>query len=229
MNDSTYKTEKSASLSVGKRIPVWLIDDSEPYSRTASSILNESAEVECTRVFARCEHALEALEQGAEPPNVVLLDIEMPGMGGIDAIKPLLKLAPHTRILMMTAYDKDDYIREALSSGASGYLLKASSGGEFVRAIQTAVQGGTPVHPLVFSRMVKMIAQEPELVTNPHLTQREVEILRLIKNGLDDRQIAVKLGMRYNTVLYHTKNIHDKFGVHSRRELIVKALKAHVL
>jgi len=229
MNDSAFKTEKNASVSEAGRIPVWLIDDSEPFSRTASSILNESPEVECTRVFARSEHALKALETEATPPRVILLDIEMPGMGGIEAIKPLMKLAPDTRIIMMTAYNTDDYIREALSSGASGYLLKSSGGGEFIRAIQSAVEGGTPVHPLVFSRLVKMIAQEPEPSPSPELTQREVDILRLIKDGLDDRQIAIRLGMRYNTVLYHTKNIHDKFGVHSRRELIIKALKAHVL
>ncbi len=229
MINSASKMEKGTPLSLSGRIPVWLIDDSEHFSRTASSILNESSEVECTRIFSRCEHAIEALEGNTNPPSVILLDIEMPGMGGIDAIKPLIKLAPETRILMMTAYDKEDYIRDALSAGASGYLLKTSSGGEFIRAIQSAVDGGTPVHPLVFSRMVKMIAHEPALSPNPNLTQREIDILRLIKNGLDDRQIAVKLGMRYNTVLYHTKNIHDKFGVHSRRELIIKALKAHVL
>jgi DNA-binding NarL/FixJ family response regulator len=229
MNDSVFKTEKSASVSEGGRIPVWLIDDSEPFSRTASSVLNESPEVECTRIFSRCEPAIEALEKESKPPSVILLDIEMPGMGGLDAIKPLMRLAPDARILMMTAYDDEDYIRKAMSSGASGYLLKSSSGGEFVSAIQSAVHGGMPVHPLVLSRMVKMISQEPAPSPNPELTLREIEILRLIKDGLDDRQIAVKLGMRYNTVLYHTKNIHDKFGVHSRRELIVKALKAHVL
>ena len=229
MNDSTLKAEKSASVFESNRIPVWLIDDSEPFSRTASSILNESREVECTRMFSRCEPAIEALETESNPPSVILLDIEMPGMGGIEAIKPLLKRAPEARVLMMTAYDKDDYIREALSSGASGYLLKDSSGGEFIRAIQTAVQGGTPVHPTIFTRLVKMIAQEPPPSPNPELTEREIDILKLIKNGLDDRQIAVKLGMRYNTVLYHTKNIHEKFRVHSRRELIIKALKAHVL
>ena len=229
MSTSALRTEKSTSVSEGGRIPVWLVDDSEPFSRTASSILNESPEVECTRVFTRCEHAIEALETENNPPSVILLDIELPGMGGIDAIRPLMKLAPDTRVLMMTAYDDDDYIRAAMSSGASGYLLKSSSGGEFIRAIQSAVEGGMPVHPVVLSRMVKMIAQEPAPSPNPELTLREIEILRLIKDGLDDRQIAIELGMRYNTVLYHTKNIHEKFGVHSRRELIVKALKAHVL
>jgi DNA-binding NarL/FixJ family response regulator len=229
MNSGAFKTEKSASVSEGGRIPVWLVDDSEHFSRTASSILNDSSEVECTRVFSRCENAIEALEKETNPPRVILLDIEMPGMGGIEAIKPLMKLAPDARILMMTAYDDDDYIRDALASGASGYLLKTSSVGEFIKAIQSADEGGTPIHPMVFTKLVKMIAQEPPPSPNPELTLREIEILGLIKDGLDDRQIAVKLGMRYNTVLYHTKNIHDKFGVHSRRELIVKALKAHVL
>jgi len=229
MISSSSKAEKSSSVAVAGRIPVWLVDDSEHFSHTASSILNDSPEVECKRIFPRSEDAIEALENGANPPRVILLDIEMPGMGGLDAIKPLMTLAPDTRILMMTAYDKEDYIREALSSGASGYLLKSSSVGEFVRAIQSADEGGTPIHPMIFTRLVKMIAQEPEQSSIPDLTQREIDILRLIKNGLDDRQIAIKLGMRYNTVLYHTKNIHDKFGVHSRRELIIKALKAHVL
>ncbi len=217
------------AATVATRIPVWLIDDSRHFSHTASSILNESAEVECTRVFSRCEHAIEALRAEDNPPRVILLDIEMPGMGGLDAIKPIKKIAPSTRILMITAYSYDDYIRKSIAAGASGYLLKNSSGREYVEAIQTAVNGGTPIAPSVMTKMVKMIAQESEPVTTPRLTIRELDILRLIKNGLDDRQIADKLGMRYNTILYHTKHLHDKFGVHSRRELIVKALKARVL
>jgi DNA-binding NarL/FixJ family response regulator len=228
MNAIEHTVEVS-SPRPGTRIPVWLIDDSRHFSHTASSILNESAEVECTRVFSRCEQAIEALRAEDNLPSVILLDIEMPGMGGIDAIKPIKKIAPSTRILMITAYSYDDYIRKSIAAGASGYLLKNSSGREYVEAIQTAVSGGTPIAPSVMTKMVKMIAQEASPVTTPKLTTRELDILRLIKDGLDDRQIAEKLGMRYNTILWHTKNLHDKFGVHSRRELIVKALKARVL
>ncbi len=227
-------TESEHSVAVaepvaGPRIPVWLIDDSRHFSHTASSILNESAEVACTRVFSRCEQAIEALRAEENPPSVILLDIEMPGMGGIDAIKPIKRIAPSTRILMITAYSYDDYIRKSIAAGAAGYLLKNSSGKEYIEAIQTAVNGGTPIAPKVMSKMVRMIAQESAPVTTPKLTTREMDILRLIKDGFDDRQIADKLGMQYNTILWHTKNLHEKFGVHSRRELIVKALKARVL
>jgi len=211
------------------RIPVWLIDDSKHFSHTASSILNDSTEVECTRTFSRCENAIEALREESHPPSVILLDIEMPGMGGLDAIRPLKKIAPSTRILMITAYSYDDYIRRSIAAGASGYLLKNSSGKEYVQAIQSAVRGGTPIDPAIMTKMVRMIAQEPAPCPIPELTSKELAILRLIKDGLDDRQIAAKLGLQYNTILYHTKHIHDKFEVHSRRELIVKALKARVL
>ena len=227
MNASANILERESPSAT--RIPVWLIDDSKHFSHTASSILNESSEVECTRTFSRSEHAIEALREEGNPPDVILLDIEMPGMGGLEAIKPLKEIAPLTQILMITAYSYDDYIRRSIAAGASGYLLKNSSGREFVQAIQTAVKGGTPIAPSVLTKMVKMIAQEEPPSPTPDLTSRELDILRLIKNGLDDRQIATKLGLRYNTVLYHTKHMHDKFEVHSRRELIVKALKARVL
>lgn len=228
MNTSTNTVAQLESQTVA-RIPVWIIDDSKHFSHTASSILNDSDEVECTRVFSRCEQAIEALRGEDAPPDVILLDIEMPGMGGLDAIRPLKKIAPSTHILMITAYSYDDYIRRSIAAGASGYLLKNSSGKEYVQAIQSAIRGGTPIAPSVMTKVVKMIAQEAAPVTTPKLTTRELDILRLIKDGLDDRQIADKLAMRYNTILWHTKNLHDKFGVHSRRELIVKALKARVL
>ena len=223
------KMEGSAAVAVDSRIPVWLIDDSEHFSRTASSILNESAEVECTRTFQRCESAIDALRKEENPPHVILLDIEMPGMGGLEAILPLKKLAPSTHILMITAYDDEAYIRRSIARGASGYLLKNSSGNEYIRAIQSVVKGGMPVDPFIMIKVVKMIAQDPATSSIPDLTEREREILRLIKDGFDDHQIANKLGTQYDTILYHTKNIHDKFGVHSRRELIVQALKSGVL
>lgn len=229
MTASASKAENTVADSVNSRIPVWLIDDSEHFSHTASSILNESAEVECTRTFPRCETAIEALRGENDPPSVILLDIEMPGMGGLEAIKPLKKLAPSTQILMITAYDEDTYIRRAIARGASGYLLKNSSGKEFVRAILSAANGGMPIDPFIMIKVVKMIAQDPASSPIPDLTERERDILRLIKDGLEDHEIATELSMQYNTVLYHTKNIQDKFGVHSRRELIVQALKAGVL
>ncbi len=229
MITAALKKEKKAPAAAGRRIPVWLIDDSTHFSHTASSLLNQSNEVECVRTFTRCEPAIEALQTKNETPSVILLDIEMPGMGGLDAIKPIKKLAPATRVLMITAYDDDTYIRKAIAHGASGYLLKNSSANEYVRAIQSAVKGGMPVDPFVMTKVVKMIAREQPSAPNPNLTHREWQVLRLIKDGLEDHQIATKLGLQYNTVLHHTKNIYDKFRVHSRRELIVKSLKAHVL
>ncbi len=226
---ATTRRDKKRSVRSTHQIPVWLIDDSKYFSNTASSILNESKQVRCTRTFNRSESAIEALQSEENPPEAILLDIEMPGLGGLDAIKPMRELAPSAQILIMTAYDDDDYIRKALSAGASGYLLKNSSGNEYVKAIENAVQGGMPVDPFVMTKMVRMIALERPSRPNPTLTHREREILRLIRDGFDDRQIATRLRMTYNTVLHHTKHIYNKFGVHSRRELIVKALKAHVL
>ena len=213
------------------RIPVWLVDDNKYYSQTVTSVLNESSEVECTRAFSRCEDAIEALQRGAEAPGVILLDIQLPGMGGIEAIQPSKSLAPGTGILMITIYNDEGYVRSAMRLGASGYLLKKSSPSEFIHAIQTVMSGGMPVDPYVVPKMMKfmkMAALERERETVGVLTDHEKRILRYITKGWNDQEIAEKLGLSYNTILYHTKHIHEKLGVHSRRELIVKAIKEHL-
>jgi len=213
------------------RIPVWLVDDNKHYSTTVSSVLNESSEVECTRTFLRCEDAIEALQQGEEPPGVILLDVQLPGMGGLEAIQPFKSLAPTTGILMITVYNDEGYVRSAMRQGASGYLLKRSSPSEFIHAIRTVVDGGMPVDPYVVPKMMKfmkMLALEREAQTGGLLTGQEKRILRYITKGWNDQEIADKLGLSYNTILYHTKNMHEKLGVHSRRELIVKAIKEHL-
>jgi len=213
------------------RIPVWLVDDNRHYSSTVSSVLNESSEVECTRTFLRCEEAIEALQKGEIPPRVILLDVQLPGMGGLEAIQPLKSLSPTTRILMITVYNEEGYVRTAMKQGASGYLLKKSSASEFIKAIQTVVRGGMPVDPYVVPKMMKfmkMAALEREGQINSILTEHEKRILRYVTKGWNDQEIAVKLGLSYNTILYHTKNMHEKLEVHSRRELIVKAIKEHL-
>jgi DNA-binding NarL/FixJ family response regulator len=214
------------------RIPVWLVDDNKHYSETVSSVLNESSEVECTRTFSRCEAAIEALQKEPSPPSVILLDIQMPGIGGLDAIEPLKEISPLTSILMITVYNDEDYIRIAMKQGASGYLLKQSSASEFIRAIQNVVNGGMPVDPFVVPKMMKimkMAALERTPASVYGLTEREKKFLRHIANGLNDQQIATRMGVSYNTVLYHTKNIHEKLNVHSRRELIAKAHKERLI
>jgi DNA-binding NarL/FixJ family response regulator len=210
------------------RISVWLVDDSKHFSATAASVLNESEEVECTRTFLRCEAAIEALRESGDPPKVILLDIEMPGMGGLAAIKPLRALSPSTRILMITVYNDEQYVRTAMKCGASGYLLKQSSASEFIRAIQDAVQGGMPVDPFVVPNMMKALkskAFDNANSTHYGLTEREKEFLRYLAKGLNDEEISMKMFVSYNTVLYHTKRIYTKLGVHSRRELMVKSLR----
>lgn len=226
---STHSALSSTVEEKSVPILVWIIDDNTDYSSIVSSVLNQSTKIECTRTFLKCEDAIEVLRKGEVPPRVILLDIELPGMGGIAAIKPLKKISPSTHILIITAYNNEDYIRAAMGGGASGYLLKDSSATEFTRAIKSVLSGGMIVHPMVLTKMVKMIVQEPPPALDAALTQREKDILRLVRDGLNDKQIASRLGMSYNTLLFHTKNIHDKMGVHSRRELIVKAVKRRII
>jgi DNA-binding NarL/FixJ family response regulator len=210
------------------RIPIWLVDDNRLYSTIVSSVLNESSQVECTRTFLRCEAAIEALREGGDPPKVILLDIEMPGMGGLAAIKPFKAISPSTRVIMITVYNEEEYVRTAMKCGASGYLLKQSSASEFIRAIQNAVQGGMPVDPFVVPNMMKALRSKTfDNVSSAQygLTDREKEFLRYLAKGIDDQEISMKMFVSYNTVLYHTKRIYAKLGVHSRRELMVKSLR----
>ncbi len=157
-------------------------------------------------------------------PDVILLDVELPGQNGIEAVKVIKSVAPSTRVVMLTAFDDHDKIFRALCAGASGYLLKTSPVERIVEGIQEAVRGGAPFTPQVAQKVLKMFSKLGQPERDYGLTGREQKIIELMTKGLIKKEIADTLDLSYHTVDTHLRNIYTKLHVHSRTGAVAKAL-----
>ena len=210
-------------------ITVWIIDDNDLYTSVVSEALNLSTEVDCTGIFDRCEPAFEDLRKGKRAPQVLLLDIGLPGVSGIHAIQQFKDISPRMQIIMLTVYDVDDKITSALVKGASGYLLKTSGTDEIVAAIRATTQGGMPLDPMVTRKLFNRIQESKRPKRDYHLTARENEVLKLLVDGLIVPDMANKLFISPHTVLTHIKNLNEKLGVNTRSMAVVKAIKENLV
>ncbi len=181
------------------------------------------------RVVAEAENGLQALTAYEEhQPDVVLMDIRMPEMDGVEATRRLLQAHPDARIVILTTFDDDEYVFDALRAGALGYLLKDVSGAELATAIRTVAAGGALIEPSVARKVLVEFARLPDVppaAREAHLTAREREILTLIAQGLSNRQIAARLFLAEGTVKNYVSNIFDKLGVDDRTQAAVWAHK----
>lgn len=217
-----------SSRNENDRIPVWIIDDNNGFTLVLSEALNQSETVVCTKCFTTCRTALAALSSEMSLPSVILLDIKMPRMSGLDAISMILNISPSTHIIMLTSFDLDEHIRTAMNRGAAGYLLKASSPTDVISAIEKVQKGGAPLDAMITQRVMKaFLGQNSESRYN--LTQREQDILRHVASGLTTLETALKLNLSYYTVDTHMKNIFQKLNVHNRHGLVIKANKERLI
>jgi len=201
-----------------------LIEDNHSFRRTVAKVLQEVQDLECTREFANSEEALEALVGGAVP-DVILLDVELPGLNGLEAVKQIRSIAPSTRVIMLTVFDDHDKIFKAICAGASGYLLKTSSVEGIIESIREAQAGGAPMTPRVARSVLDMFVREMPPHQDYGLTARERQILELMTQGLIKKEIADQLSLSYHTVDTHLRNIYTKLHVHTRTGAVSKAIK----
>lgn len=212
-----------------EKIQVWIIDDNKNFCLVLAANLNKSLPVACQRYYHSCRAAISELETESPPPDVILLDIKMSAMNGLDAIAPIKKLSPATNIIMLTSYDLDENIRTAMKRGASGYLLKSSSPDDVVRAIESVQAGGLPLDPLITRKMMESFVGWDDEENIYNLSPREKEILKLITQGLNNMEISQKLHISRFTVATHVKNIFHKLDIHDRQKLLVKAIKNRIV
>jgi DNA-binding NarL/FixJ family response regulator len=162
-------------------------------------------------------------------PDVVVMDIAMPKLSGIEATKQIKALYPGTAILVLTGYDHDEYVFALIEAGAAGYLLKEASGDELVNAIRQIVAGEPVLHPRIIRKILDRlrapVEEAPEVTTSEPLTGREMEVLELASRGMSNAEIADTLYLSVRTVQAHLRSIFNKLGVGSRSEAIVYALK----
>jgi len=162
-------------------------------------------------------------------PDVVLMDVVMPGISGVEATKQIKQSCPQTAVLILSAYDDDRYILGLLEAGVAGYLLKSSRGREVVQAIRAARTGDAVLHPSVTARLLAHITHSPAADAGAggaeHLTERELEVLRLAAAGLGNKEIAHELELSLPTIKAHLVNVFNKMGVGSRTEAVLHALR----
>ena len=220
------KLRKSPAPAPAQTAPlsVWLVEDNHTFRKTVARVLNQSEGLECAHEFANAEEALATLEGGALP-DVVLLDVVLPGLDGIETVKRIKSLSPATRVIMLTVFDDHDKIFKAICAGASGYLLKTSPVEKIIASIREVHAGGAPMTPQVARSVLEMFGRLSLPQNDYGLTARERRILELMTQGLIKKEIADKLSLSYHTVDTHLRNIYTKLHVHTRTGAVSKALK----
>lgn len=209
-------------------IKVAIIEDQRRTRECLAAIVGGTPGCCTVGSFSSMEDALAVLERA--PPDVALSDIGLPGMSGIEGVRRLKASHPATHILMLTVYDDDHHIFEAICAGASGYLLKDTPPARLIDAIKEIHAGGAPMSPDIARRVVTMFQRiAPPRNSPAGLTPRELEVLRLLADGHSYKTAADALDVSLDTLRSHIRNIYDKLHVHSKSEAVLKAFKTGLL
>lgn len=204
-------------------IKVSIVDDNDQIREGLSVLINGSAGFQCVATYPTAENALKYLP--AHKPDVVLMDIQLPGMSGIECVRDLKKLLPDLQIMMLTVYEDDDNVFKSIVAGASGYVLKKTPPSELLDAISDLHNGGSPMSDRIARKVVQAFQQMGKSFRETeNLTQRESEILSYVAKGFQDKEIAEKFFLSSETVRTHLRNIYKKLHVRSRTEATLKYL-----
>lgn len=221
-----YGRESSVRMntSVSPATRVAVIEDQRDIREGLAVLINGTGGFQITGAFGSIEAALASLSK--DPPDIVLLDIGLPGMSGIEGIPILREQCPNSLILVLSVYDDDDRIFRALCAGASGYLLKNTAPARLLESLREAVGGGSPMSPEVARRVVLLFRKfGPPETAGHHLTPHESRLLRLLAEGHSYRGAAAELGLSVNTIAFHMKRIYEKLHVHSKSQAVAKAFR----
>jgi DNA-binding NarL/FixJ family response regulator len=201
-----------------------IIEDQRDLREGLQTLINFTPGFKCSGAFRTMEEALARVKY--DLPDVVLSDIGLPGMSGIEGIRILKEQYPDLIVLVLTVYDDNEKIFDALCAGASGYLLKQTEPAELLKSVKEAVAGGAPMSPEVAARVIKLFREvrPPERV-DYDLTPHETRLLKLLVEGHNYVTAAEELKISYNTIKFHVRNIYDKLQVHSKSEAVAIAMR----
>ncbi len=205
-------------------ITVSIVEDSEQLRGTLARIINRADGFRCLSQYASAEDALEKLPQS--PPDVVLMDINLPGMNGVECVRRLKPLLPKTQVMMLTVYEDTENIFNALAAGANGYMLKRTPQAELMAAIREVHNGGSPMTTHIARKVVQSFQQSiASHQPTENLSAREQEVLDCLSHGFLYKEIAEKLGISYETVHTYIRRIYEKLQVRTRTEAVAKFLR----
>jgi DNA-binding NarL/FixJ family response regulator len=196
---------------------VTIVEDDQEIRNSFTLIVNSSQKFMVVSAYGTAEEAISSINR--DKPEIVLMDIELPGVNGIQGTKTIKEKSPHTDIIMVSVYEDSELVFEALKAGASGYITKSANYMELLTALDEIVKGGAPMS----SRIARMVIDNFHVNPNSPLTKRETEILQLISEGKTYTQISEELFISKETAKTHIKNIYSKLQVNSKSEAIAKA------
>jgi DNA-binding NarL/FixJ family response regulator len=205
-------------------ITVSIVEDNEQLRGTLARVLNRAGGFCCLSQYGDAEAALDGLPR--DRPEVVLMDINLPGLNGVECTRQLKQLLPNVSIIMLTVYEDTENIFNALAAGASGYLLKRTKSGELLEAIREVHRGGSPMTTHIARKVVQSFQKVgPSPQPTENLSQREQEVLDCLSQGFLYKEIAEKLGISYETVHTYVRRIYEKLQVRTRTEAVAKFLR----
>ncbi|MDB6124565.1 MAG: DNA-binding response regulator [Pedosphaera sp.] len=213
-----------SDTAVSTTVRVAIVEDNLALQEQLVHQLAQSSDITCVGHYNSAEEALKEIPRSN--PDVVLMDINLPKMNGVDCVRQLKALHPKTQFIMLTIYEDADHIFESLQAGAVGYLLKGrpKSGARLLEAVRDAVSGGSPLNSLIARKIIQYFSRPAATTSMQALTSREDEVLTLLAKGLLYKEIAVRLDVHIETVRKHCHNIYQKLQVNSRTEAVLKFL-----
>ncbi len=212
-----------------QKIKVALYDDNASLRDSLSKLLAVYPEFELTGAYPNATNILANIE--AAQPDVIVMDIDMPGISGIDAVQMVHKKYPHIKIMMQTVFEEEEKIFSSICAGAVGYMLKKTKPADILEAIREAGKGGSPMTPAIATKVLKMFRQFSPAASDEkiNLSDREKEVLSALTQGQSYKMIAECCAISIDTVRFHIKNIYEKLHVHSMTEAVAKALKERLI
>ena len=208
-------------------IAVWIVEDNRALREAYAALIDGEPDMHSAEALPDCERLFDALDAGGVP-DVVLMDLGLPGVSGIDGIRRIQGMSPSSRVLVLTIHEDDERVFEAIAAGASGYLLKPVPPESVLEAVRGLVKGAAPINPFVARKLLDVFAHRAPVRPRPDeygLSAREREILQLLVDGLTLRAIGERLGLSYHTISNHLRNVYAKLHVRSRSAAVGRALR----
>jgi DNA-binding NarL/FixJ family response regulator len=216
----TIRNHQIASMN---QLRISIFEDNRKYRESLEFIILTSTDLQLSGSFADTNRLQQRIAE--HNPDVVLMDINIPGLSGIEAVKEIKKHFPHIQVCMQTVFEEDDKVFASLCAGASGYILKNTPAEKVLQAIREVAEGGAFFTPSIARKILFNFQQHPQQAEYIQLSEREKEILKLLVDGLSYKMIAEACNVSFHTIHTHVKNIYDKLHVSSKGEAVAKALK----
>jgi DNA-binding NarL/FixJ family response regulator len=206
-----------------KDVSVLIFEDNNDLRESLRLLINGTLGYEVKATYPNCAEAKKAVLE--HQPDVVMMDIDMPEVNGIEGLQIIKEVRPETHVIMLTIFDQNEHIFEALQLGANGYMLKRSSPAEIFKAIEEVKSGGAPMTPAIAKKVLSFFAGQKTTRSNSELTSKESEVLKWLVDGYSYKMIAAELEVSIDTIRTHIKNIYRKLQVNSMTEAVSKAIR----